>query len=99
MRISDWSSDVCSSDLLAAMAARLAALRDQQVDAGLDLANRMLLGADQGAHRDAMRPGPRDHRRRGDAKRVDDQPEIGRASCRERVFQSVSVLGGAVASK
>src|SRR3546814_6720960 len=76
MRISDWSSDVCSSDLRvklpfvqpARQTARLA-LGDAQPGAGKMLRKR----------RNQMRQQIRPQRRR----------QIGRASCRERVCQYV----------
>src|SRR3546814_5811911 len=85
MRISDWSSDVCSSDLHgdAALAGDPEALLDQRRRAGVDLrrphhaghpAGRMAVGLVDdldGALQTAL------------ARRL----EIGRASCRERVCQ------------
>src|SRR3546814_15814463 len=78
MRISDWSSDVCSSDLLAAdqrggerrAPDRAAQLRPQMrhcADVVL-----VAMGQQQAVQPVAM-------------------PEIGRASCRERVCQYVSI--------
>src|SRR3546814_2697352 len=78
MRISDWSSDVCSSDLL--LAARPVALEH-------DLAP---VGRETAADVDARR-GRQAYRRpavRRDAIDV-GVAEIGRASCRERVCQYV----------
>src|SRR3546814_16711811 len=96
MRISDWSSDVCSSDLLAAQVAnhrqdgvagtiqvgRLGAAHDQVHTVA---ARRAVIGigADVGLREAVLdlaeRPG----------EDTLDQPrtEIGRASCRERVWQ------------
>src|SRR3546814_10123307 len=91
LRISDWSSDVCSSDL--ADARRLGLLGAKK------LAPRGRV-EEEIAHRDrrsdgrSMRPG----RRRDVAFGLDDaalglrrgaRNEIGRASCRERVCQFV----------
>src|SRR3546814_7034058 len=85
MRISDWSSDVCSSDLEAAHAGGLVAR----------------LASDQArvrrlrpAHRDARRPVRMAPGDRGDGFARRGPPggenlEIGRASCRERVGQYV----------
>src|SRR3546814_3665477 len=78
MRISDWSSDVCSSDLLGA--ANLVAVEHRALDDLVRTDDRDL--------------GPVDHRSRCDAaeraERGDRQRrEIGRASCRERVCQYV----------
>src|SRR3546814_10145999 len=67
MRISDWSSDVCSSDLSTAEADLLALVET--------------LNADAGVHGILVQlPLP---------KHIDEQKEIGRASCRERVCQYV----------
>src|SRR3546814_1134547 len=92
MRISDWSSDVCSSDLR--QAARAVVLRgdlpaqrddvfphDPKADAEMGLGNGVAV--DRGGHLRAVGIVP-----------VEDalQPprlEIGRASCRERVCQYV----------
>src|SRR3546814_18457680 len=83
MRISDWSSDVCASDLFLMVLARDVALRHDGVgqqryqhhqEQGAD-------EADQGGHPD-VRP-------LGSVARID--AEIGRASCRERVGQYVSI--------
>src|SRR3546814_10009252 len=77
MRISDWSSDVCSSDL----AGGLRAVRDDEGDLGGKA--RLRAGPDQrlqvGAA--ARNEDPQLHRRH--------LSEIGRASCRERVCQYV----------
>src|SRR3546814_14278154 len=95
MRISDWSSDVCSSDLRQELREDLVgdarahegvlmavAVEDQQLVA---VARRQLLQAveaeDVGVGEDAVvTPGHEQHRR------VDQN---GRASCRERVCQCV----------
>src|SRR3546814_12483609 len=82
MRISDWSSDVCSSDLVLAH-------RDRLGKAHIDLAVvAFTLGLDEvvqprqplGCLLPAARVG-----------RVLGGLEIGRASCRERVCQYVSI--------
>src|SRR3546814_3368892 len=75
MRISDWSSDVCSSDLDAAKA-----LRDGIVDHAVDLRAR------RHPHDEGERPGDRGVVGEGDHRHLG---EIGRASCRERVCQYV----------
>src|SRR3546814_12613442 len=82
MRISDWSSDVCSSDLLAlripfcmigiADMLDLAPGNEHIVEIG----HRIEFVADRG-----------------------ERPEIGRASCRERVCQYVEIAGVDVALK
>ena len=58
---------------LAAVAAGLRALHHQDVDAGVDLADGVLLGADQGRHRHAVLLAHLDHRRRRHAERIGDQ--------------------------
>src|SRR3546814_10106350 len=89
MRISDWSSDVCSSDLR----------RAHLGGGGTDLIERRMLAADQ----PVIRGGHISHGARcgvdlpGDSPNLGDQRlqfvektvEIGRASCRERVCQYV----------
>src|SRR3546814_3087104 len=88
MRISDWSSDVCSSDLIA-----------EQADVSLSTISKVLNGradvsaATRGRVEDLLsRHG---YRRRGTptssslVELVFHELEIGRASCRERVCQSV----------
>src|SRR3546814_9818065 len=78
MRISDWSSDVCSSDLLTGF--------DRQRYAGQDVravARQGKVGGSQ-AHQN-RRPRASSHRKNGPPTRL----ENGRASCRERVCQYV----------
>src|SRR3546814_5428738 len=83
MRISDWSSDVCSSDLMtdaeAARGTREAAVGDERHRLAQALA---VDGGGRGQHLAhagaALRPLV-----------ADDDHEIGRASCRERVCQYV----------
>src|SRR3546814_11435188 len=85
MRISDWSSDVCSSDL---MREDGAALQDSSVVAG-DYAER-------GGEGESMETVA------ADAQRIPcfrEGQEIGRASCRERVCESVQILVVAVSLK
>src|SRR3546814_20022553 len=91
MRISDWSSDVCSSDLVelapADVAAAEAVGEGDLVDCGISGVARFFQGvAGRGDREQAAA--------RGDElavlfrrARLDD--EIGRASCRERVCQYV----------
>src|SRR3546814_2536720 len=83
MRISDWSSDVCSSDLSAAAAGAVAGTlrrlaRHRLPPARARRGGDRLPGAVARGRGCAGRRGPR--RRHG---------EIGRASCRERVCQYV----------
>src|SRR3546814_16891084 len=95
MRISDWSSDVCSSDLAVHIGQRLevglvfaellgAAVKeaDVRVDALNDLAVEL---EDEAQH--AVRGGVL----RAEVDRVVGDFEIGRESCRERVCQYVSI--------
>src|SRR3546814_16236418 len=80
MRISDWSSDGCSSDLAEADAAesnRSAALAPRPVD----------------QHRDLGAPGGEQ------LQEAEGALPIGRASCRERVCQNVSIAVAAVSLK
>src|SRR3546814_4290812 len=84
MRISDWSSDVCSSDLLgrgvvqhnAAVDAREEALGNGRIlgDDRLGVVRSVALDMSHGGIRSVDHP---------------DREEIGRASCRERVCQYV----------
>src|SRR3546814_12120459 len=85
MRISDWSSDVCSSDLKSAGAERAAgqdtAKPFSRADALAEVRNNIYLVAIFAQPFTPMRP------------------EIGRASCRERVCQYVSISVVAVSLK
>src|SRR3546814_20246040 len=89
MRISDWSSDVCSSDLVDIVADRLA---DDPHAAGI-LAPAALVDGDHGLQgREAVVPvQPR--------RFLQLVAEIGRASCRESVCQYVSITVVAAALK
>src|SRR3546814_2089228 len=78
MRISDWSSDVCSSDLSYVHSAV-----GGQVDRAGGDAGGHQAAAEGGDHRAVVRAQPRAR----DAER--DAGQIGRASCRERVCQYV----------
>src|SRR3546814_19002557 len=96
MRISDWSSDVCSSDLVGQDQVEAAPAFDQRL--GLERVGAGDRMVPQFAHRID---------RRGEDARVvlDDQDvervEIGRASCRERVGQyvEISVVAGRFKTK
>src|SRR3546814_3968918 len=95
MRISDWSSDVCSSDLRAAPGGEIAvALIGREIVLALHAALRpdadpvelVAIAEFAAQHVDLAR------RQIGVAGRLRIGPalhEIGRASCRERVFQYV----------
>src|SRR3546814_4072985 len=83
MRISDWSSDVCSSDLSQrplekALLFRVWAMYDRDADAGeLDGEAAEKSEAEAEARRESE----------GKNEDEDDDSKIGRASCRERVCQ------------
>src|SRR3546814_17441557 len=99
MRISDWSADGCSSDLLAAGTGIGDEHSDDHLPAGLkplhrigDMAAAALFGAREDAVAHAERiPSPLLHhpytRRRG--ARLPALGQIGRASCRARVCRYV----------
>src|SRR3546814_4630447 len=84
MRISDWSSDVCSSDLLADPGLDAAAPAGE-VEAPVRLRGHDAAGAvgDAGAVQHVR------HQAAEAFKPMILRPEIGRASCRERVCQYV----------
>src|SRR3546814_16715804 len=90
MRISDWSSDVCSSDL-----ARRAPADVGVVAARADVEQQLLAGIVEHRrdHRDVGQVGAAVVGRvqRIDVTRPHGRPEIGRASCRERVCQYVYI--------
>src|SRR3546814_3920202 len=82
MRISDWSSDVCSSDLLEQITG--VETRRIHVDKGYrghDHPHRFRVWI-SGQARRVTKPIRREMKRRAAI-----EPEIGRASCRERVCQ------------
>src|SRR3546814_16727412 len=94
MRISDWSSDVCSSDL---RAARIAARDLGGVDQHGDAVDRapvryIALAAHRRARGDVIGGAAR-------GREIDIARTIGSASCRERVCQYVSIQVVAVAVK
>src|SRR3546814_17859502 len=93
MRISDWSSDVCSSDLRAkGQAGRLARGLPQSNGPGTYTVRWAGCGPKLGHHAlgaGSLGPG-----------RLDDAAgQNGRASCRERVWQSVYISAVAVSLK
>src|SRR3546814_15752548 len=97
MRISDWSSDVCSSDLHAVDQAdadeeqeRRSEVDDDVVHAGSDAGNpRAMQGQAVGCRQQDLE----------EDEQVEQVAEIGRASCRERVCQYVWVGVVAVSIK
>src|SRR3546814_11736633 len=107
MRISDWSSDVCSSDLV--LAKREAARRALAADLDADLADHVMHHEQWMRARDTLQPLAEQRVRletasygAGRARLVDiadaygalddaTLPELRRASCRERVCKYVSI--------
>src|SRR3546814_9305265 len=86
MRISDWSSDVCSSDLVDQHVVRGEApgvAQRQRVRAEVGVAQHGALGAPGGA------AGVEDRSQVVAVARHDAGLQIGRASCRDRVCQYV----------
>src|SRR3546814_4087151 len=92
MRISDWSSDVCSSDLRGKTAVTAS---NQGSSDRLQTRHSRGSGKPGFSRRDRLRPCGNDSLRYcRSCKRIDNKElaragEIGRASCRERVCQSV----------
>src|SRR3546814_7853298 len=82
MRISDWSSDVCSSDLVDLLGRYLAATETPISRAQAE--QRMFEKLDNQNFMADVRP-----LLAADASEAFDDAEIGRASCRERVCQYV----------
>src|SRR3546814_11181768 len=95
MRIRDWSSDVCSSDLLS--------VRSSLRQASLPTTRRSRVvssPAVQGAALSAFsRTAQAPSRSIRPSSTMAARPEIGRASCRERVWQHVENTGVAVSLK
>src|SRR3546814_11715556 len=97
MRISDWSSDVCSSDLLGRLLPRAgngheaAFALDEQVVGLFALVRAAQAVAGDVAHDQARMPGMQGVERQAQA--VGGAGEIGRASCRARGCQYVSSSG------
>src|SRR3546814_949457 len=83
MRISDWSSDVCSSDLLAVVMDDMDFFPDLSVVEHLDLVARAHRVEDPDALVDEVL------REVGLVPQPSQLPEIGRAACRDRVGQYV----------
>src|SRR3546814_9955950 len=81
MRISDWSSDVCSSDLGGRLAGHLGAHHRPERMAGAHRQDPGSRGLSAAVRLPALA--------RCLAPQVPDTEEIGRASCRERVCQYV----------
>src|SRR3546814_2849200 len=84
MRISDWSSDVCSSDLLRPL--RRAGMASMAPDATATATMKMLFLSTKNCRRSTEVP----ERKCGGLQRVCSPPgKLGRASCMERVCQYV----------
>src|SRR3546814_15549652 len=92
MRISDWSSDVCSSDLeigddlVEPLACRVhigAGTHDHLDHEDAELRERLVVGAD--LDRELFLA----HELIGETRRIEPTEQIGRATCRERVCQYV----------
>src|SRR3546814_12395545 len=103
MRISDWSSDVCSSDLGGGDGRQLGDQADRGEAALLRIVVVRVVVVEAGhraEHADQHR-----HRMRFVAEAAEEalerlvQHQIGRASCRERVCPYVSISVGAVTLK
>src|SRR3546814_16296801 len=92
MRISDWSSDVCSSDLGARLLPPAAATR--RVPCWRRACRRAPRAPSASARRRAGPAGPSSA-----PPRLPDRDQIGRASCRDRVCQYVSISVVAVSLK
>src|SRR3546814_13902840 len=84
MRISDWSSDVCSSDLSRRCAARWPRCRSPTCSSLIGCRGRKRKRDRVRADCDARRGGARTAVRAGSR-------QIGKASCRERVCQYVEI--------
>src|SRR3546814_14475093 len=100
MRISDWSSDVCSSDLRNANAGIVVGINPEQDFpgdplAGVELQERLESRAYELGGSDYCAPA----QLVGDFIRGVPSTEIGRASCRERVCQYVYISVVAVSLK
>src|SRR3546814_5525031 len=87
MRISDWSSDVCSSDLQS-VAVRRAGEEAAFLEGAGEVPRAGRVGGE--AEEAAIIFGVADHHQRGVGPRLGrGEHKIGRASCRERVCQYV----------
>src|SRR3546814_8820980 len=85
MRISDWSSDVCSSDL-----GPRGQTQGRCTGPGTDVQHRFARrGGNRRREKDRIYAGPIALDRLAQAHAPVEQPEIGRASCRERGCPSV----------
>src|SRR3546814_12862855 len=92
MRISDWSSDVCSSDLAGLLAPDYLAARSALIDPGTSI-ERPGPGHPAGASRALADGDEPEENGTSHFAAIDGEGtmEIGRASCRERVCQYVEI--------
>src|SRR3546814_12200005 len=91
MRISDWSSDVCSSDLTQRVTFKtadgaIALVYVNKQDVWIDVSR--LQGGERGS---AVYAAAADYAFNTQHRFIGDPAEIGRASCRERVCQYVVI--------
>src|SRR3546814_14149786 len=101
MRISDWSSDVCSSDLRIASGIALGDRDDGAIGRPWPARHRRDPDHRIGGQRRERIAAPDVDIMGTAVGRLDDQimPEIGRASCRERVWPYVWISGVGVTLK
>src|SRR3546814_13717737 len=105
MRISDWSSDVCSSEAVDDVVDVDGQLVAAQVGQHDDAIGADAVGDDRHRHRqrdEEEAPPPRAEEQIGGEhaeRHAEQQVEIGRASWRERGWQSVEISGVAVSLK
>src|SRR3546814_7607426 len=90
MRISDWSSDVCSSDLMKKEVEQLLATARREAQEISDRTTKAAEAAAVEIRKEASAEGDRIRERaRADAQQLHDQTKIGTAPWRERVCQYV----------
>src|SRR3546814_16915107 len=104
LRISDWSSDVCSSDLDLSRATGRGGIVADMLDAGEPLQRRIVAGQARGGDVACIADVKREARAWRDVqlrpRRTEFRhPQIGRASWRERVCQEVVISEVAVSLK
>src|SRR3546814_20823941 len=98
MRISDWSSDVCSSDLQPVVTRSRRPLAVLQAAGGLKVSEAHLFPAGR-QNFCRIRDGAAQAKQLSGAAFQGNRPEIGRASRRERVWPDVSIAVGPAALK
>src|SRR3546814_12149415 len=99
MRISDWSSDVCSSDLPGPREDRRVGIDAHHLEMGMAPLRRD--GEGPGAASDVEQTNRRTESGGIEQRALDDSLAIGRASCRERECQyvEISVVAGPLKKK